>query len=149
MGLLQRPQARSRAKLEARAAPAIATILNEGESVRAQGLGLMLPTPAFFLLGAAGAFFMRMYWVVVTDRRLALIRLATVGGDVQIERDVSLSDVDVARNRDGMLARYLTLVVDGKRYRLQFSTPYRSDGAAIADAVGNTGPPRRPDSSVR
>lgn len=109
----------------------------------------MLPMPAFFLLGAAGAFFMKMYWVVATDRRLALIRLATVGGDVQIEREVPLSAVKVARNKEGMLARYVTLLVDGRRYRIQFSTPYRSDGGAIADAAGNPEPPPRPDSKIR
>jgi hypothetical protein len=83
------------------------------------------------------------------QRARARSRAKLEARDVRIERDLPLSAVDVVRNREGILARYVTLLVDGKRYRLQFSTPYRSDGAAIAEAAGETEPPPRPNPSVR
>src|SRR5207249_1597161 len=98
MGWLRTRGERTRAKLEAKVAPAMAIIADAGDQVTAQGYGFVMPTKMFFLIGAGAALMSRYYWVVVTDRRFALIRLPMVSGDVKIERIVPRSSVRLVQN---------------------------------------------------
>ena len=140
---------RSRAKLKAKAAPAMAIIVEPGDEVKAQGYGFVMPTKMFFLIGAGAAFMSRYYWVVVTDRKFALVRFPTVSGDVKIERIVPRSSATVLQNQRRLGGRRLTIAIEGKKTRLRFSTLLQDDGAAIAAALDaeSTGEkaPERPD----
>jgi hypothetical protein len=147
MGWLRARAERTQAKLEARVAPAIAMIAEPGDIPKAQGYGVVMPTNALFLLGAGAILMARYYWVVVTDRRVALVRVP-VSGDVRIEQVVPRSTIALVSDRKGVGTRRLTIAIDGKRTRFNFPTRVRDDGAAIAAALRSPpqeAPPARPD----
>jgi hypothetical protein len=127
----------------------MAIVVEPGDRVNAEGYGFIMPTKAYFLIGPGAAFMMRSYWVVVTDRRFAMVRFPTVSGDVKIERMVPRSSVTVVQNQKWLGSRRVTVALEGKKIRLRFSALPQDDGAAISEALGTdaTGKdyPDRPD----
>jgi hypothetical protein len=136
VGWLNKRQASGRQRIEAKVDLVLTLALEAGESVLASGFALVMPRMKIALFGVLGTFFMRQYWVVLTDRRLILIRFPNTGGQPRFEVGIPRSGLRLIRDKQGPLNRQLTLESDGWKARLSFGALYKADVEAISSALG-------------
>jgi hypothetical protein len=132
---LKKWQDRARQRIELKVNPILSMALEPGEVVESSGHGIIFPIWWIALAGPLAAFLMRQYWVVLTDRNLIFVRLSNAGGPPWLEQLGPRRSFELLFDWSGVLGRRVTIGTGGKKLRLQFGTPYREHGEAIAKAL--------------